>query len=378
MELTKYKKGEVLAHIRHDLRQLPPGKSYGNESVDPALSHLNYSLIDRGKTVVEVNQYRKNFEKQVFKYNRSNLVHAVELVIQCPADCPPDQHEAFFQTAFNWYCENYLPAGIECVFTAQVHRDEHKYRTTIKNGKEVTEDISKDHLHIAYVPAIPAGKKHTDYKFRLSADALTKKAILRDMHPSLQKALDKAGIQATVYTKKNSNGKSRTIPLSVQELKAITDQTGVVIDHSLTIEELGKILSKNVELSKTVTHLQEHSKSQTATIDTLQKKLQKLYSKAQTLKTDAERIISEKNLQISTTIDKNKQLQAELHSTQEILKSREQELQQEHEQKIAMENALASAEIKEPEWGSNATWGASSGWDHNGTKEHIIEEEIDL
>ena len=82
MELTKYGGTEILAHIKHDLRQLPEGKSYGNESVDPKLSGENYSLIDRGKTAAEVNKYRKDFEKEIFKYNRKNLVHAVELVIQ--------------------------------------------------------------------------------------------------------------------------------------------------------------------------------------------------------------------------------------------------------------------------------------------------------
>ena len=92
MELTKYHSSEILAHIRHDLRQIPAGKSYGNESVDLALTKENYSLITRGKTAKEVNQYRKDFEAKLFKYNRSNLVHAVELVIQCPSDCPPYQY----------------------------------------------------------------------------------------------------------------------------------------------------------------------------------------------------------------------------------------------------------------------------------------------
>lgn len=42
MELIKYGKTEILAHIKHDLRQLPEGKSYGNESVD---LNLSLSLI---------------------------------------------------------------------------------------------------------------------------------------------------------------------------------------------------------------------------------------------------------------------------------------------------------------------------------------------
>lgn len=359
MELTKYKSNQILAHIKHDLRQLPDGKSYGNESVAPALTHLNYSLINRGKTATEINQYRKNFEKNIFKYNRSNLVHAVELVIQCPEDCPTDQHEAFFQTAFNWYCDTYLPAGKDCVFIAEVHKDEHKWIDT-PTGKK---DISKEHLHLAFVPVISAGKKHPNYQYRLNADALTKKAILRDMHPSLQKALDKAGIQATVYKKKNKNGKSRTISLSVEELKEITDKTGIVIDHSLTVEELGNILSKNVELSNTLNHLQ--------------KKYEKLYSSAQKLKHDAEHIIAEKNQQLNATATQNKKLKNELISMKETLQSKELELQQEHEKRIALEKqrTFSPAEHQKPEWGTYPEWGTSSGWN---SKDHTIEEEINL
>ena len=70
------------------------------------------------------------------------------------------------------------------------------------------------------------------------------------MHPSLQAELDSKGIQATVYKKKS--GDAKTVPLSVKQLKEITEKTGVVIDHSLTVEELGAILSKNVELSQKV------------------------------------------------------------------------------------------------------------------------------
>lgn len=348
MELTKYKSNQVLAHIRHDLRQLPHGKSYGNESVDPALSYLNYSLIDRGKTATEVNQYRKDYMKQVFKYNRRNLVYAAELVIQCPEDCV--EHEAFFQTAFDWCCNTYLPAKKDCVLTAEVHRDEHKYITKIENGKEVKKDISKEHLHILFVPVIPAGKKHPDYKFRLNADAISKKNILRNLHGSLQQAVDEAGIQATVYKKKKTDGKSRTISLSVQELKAITDQTGIVIDHSLTVEELGKILSQNIELTDTLKHLQM--------------KYENLYTNAQKLKANAEQIISQKNRQLSEVVNQNKQLKKELLSVQEQL----------HTEK---EKVHLSAEPKEVEWGSDSAWGTSSGWGNNTTnKEHTIEEEI--
>lgn len=422
MELTKYGSTEILAHIKHDMRQLPAGKSYGNESVDPELSGTNYSLIKRGKTAAEVNKYRKDFESKIFKYNRKNLVHAVELVIQCPSDCPAEQHEAFFQTAFNWYCDNYLPAGKDCVFMAEVHRDEHKFITTETGEKK---DISKEHLHLGFVPAVPAGEKHKEFEYRLNADALTKRAILKNMHPSLQAKLDEEGIKATVYSKKSGDGK--TIALSVKQLKEITEKTGVVIDHSLTTEELANILSKNIELSQKVEVLsttiteQKHGitelqnilsekDKQIGAIQTeskftkmaeitsdkekadLQAKLQEKEIENQKLKAVAQHIISEKNVQlteaqetiaskeqeITLTTQQNQKLQEQLKTIQEELKIKEQELQQEKEKFAELEakNKTVSATQKEHTWGADSGWGTTSGWGSNTTdKIHTIEEE---
>lgn len=414
MELTKYGGTEILAHIKHDLRQLPDGKSYGNESVDTSLSkEVNYSLIDRGTTATEVNKYRKDFESKVFKYNRKNLVHAVELVIQCPSDCPPEQHEAFFNTAFDWYCDNYLPAGKDCVFVAEVHRDEHKWVET-ENGLK---DISKEHLHIAYVPAVPAGEKHPDYEYRLNADALTKRAILRDMHPSLQAELDSKGIKATVYQKKSGDGKA--VPLSVKQLKEITAKTGIVIDHTLTVEELANILSKNVELSHTVLE-QKHgiseltrmvsdkdrqieslkteavTKKAEVTVDKekieLKAKLQEKEVENQKLRATAQHIISEKDLQLSAAQEtialkeqevsvaesQNQKLQEQLNKMQEQLKIKDLELQQEREKVAELEVAktTVSTAPKEHTWGADSGWGSSSGWGTNSQdKTHTVEEE---
>lgn len=331
MELTKYGGTEILIHIKHDLRQLPEGKSYGNESVDPELSGKNYSLINRGKTAKEVNQYRKDFESKIFKYNRKNLVHAIELVIQCPSDCPPEQHEAFFRTAFDWYCDKYLPAGKECVFVAEVHKDEHKWVETEKGLK----DISKEHLHIVYVPAIPAGEKHPDYEYRLNADALTKRAILRDMHPSLQATLNEVGIKATVYQKKSGDGK--TIPLSVKQLKEITNKTGITIKKSLTIDELADILKvnqdieiKDKELQKKSTyyenkaiHLSLQTKEQEATISSLQENLQLRNSKIKKLET----MLQKKSLAVESGRIVNQELNFKLNSLQRELSLTQEKLQ---------------------------------------------------
>lgn len=93
------------------------------------------------------------------------------------------------------------------------------------------------------------------------------------MHPSMQATLDKAGIKATVYQKKSGDGKA--VPLTVKQLKEITNKTGVVIDHTLTVDELANILSKNVELIQKVDVLTTANAEQKHNIFNLNNKVNK-------------------------------------------------------------------------------------------------------
>lgn len=275
-ELIKYHSAEVLNHIRHNFRELPAGKSHGNESIAPDLSSHNYSLLkDRCQTADTANQYRKDLEKELFRYKRKNLVHAVEIVVQCPDDCPAEQKEDFFKETYSYICST-LPMGERCIFAAEVHTDERHYSPT---GKM----ISKDHLHLMYTPAVP-DKKHEKFEYRLCADELTKKARLKQFHPGLQKHLDEAGIKATVYRKKESEGKA--VSLSVSQLKKLTKKTGIKLDHTLTEKELSSILQSGLMKEQNTAAL-EHR------IQELEQELSKSHSREQKL---AEKIGSlEKN-----------------------------------------------------------------------------------
>lgn len=217
---------DTINFIRHNMRELPNGKSYGNTSVNTKLSKNNYSLIDRGKTADEINNYRKNIENQLYRFKRKNAVKSIEIVIQKPDDCI--EEERFFKECLN-YIASTLPMGTECIFMAEVHKDEHKFI----NGK----DISKPHLHIMYVPAVK-DDKHKEYDYKLCADALTKRENFRTFHPKLQRWLDEKGVKGTVLNK-NKSGKS--FKLTVSQLKEFTDSTGVVIDGSKTLDELAAL-----------------------------------------------------------------------------------------------------------------------------------------
>ena len=304
-ELTKYSANAVVQHIRHDMRFIMPGKSYGNESIDTTLSPLNYSLVDRGHTAKEINQYRLNLEKEIFHYNRKDLVHAVEIVIQKPNDCPHEQERLFFEESYK-YVVSKLPMGEHCVIVAEIHKDEHKYVNGI--------DISKPHIHILYVPAVP-DDKHEGFKYKLCADALTKKSNLKEFHPGLQKHLNDVGIQATVFSKKTTDGK--TISLSVKQLKEITDKTGIVLNKSITIDQLSSILKENNEI--------------------------KLYDRK------LEQKIIQYETQIHTLSIQNISLKNSLDAAQQQIKDLQNEL----------------SKSKQHEWGQSTTWGNAHGWDFN-------------
>lgn len=242
MEIIKYKKDEVLPHIKHDLRVVLPGKSFSNESIQTELFCRNYSLLNRDNTLKAVNSYRKEIENDCYKINRADVVHAVEVVIQCPSDCA--EPELFFKTAHEFICST-LPMGESCVFLSEVHRDEFHYTPS-------GEMISKEHLHMMFTPAVP-DTKHNDFNFKLSCKELVNKEYLKKLHPEFQNFLDERGIKATVFKKKSADGKQ--ISLSSKQLKELTKLTGIVLDQALTVEHLAEIINKNIELEKEILKL---------------------------------------------------------------------------------------------------------------------------
>lgn len=386
--MAEFKKhvDDSLYYIRHAMRELPEGKSHGNEDIDMTLSEeKNYSLLHgRCQTAAEANSYRKELEKELFKYNRKGLVKTIEIVIQCPDDCT--DKEAFFETSYRYVCDKVLPMGERCVVTAQVHGDEHKFLKDENGNYRLDEtgqriDISKDHLHIIAVPAVP-DTKHADYEWKLSAHDLTSKGRLRQFHPGLQKACDDAGIQATVYQKKEGDGK--TIGLTVKQLKEITNKTGIVIDKSLTVEQLSEILQENrdiklydKELRRKLDIELHNNVSQT------EEKLQQKDAEYQRLKTKATEIISAKNAEIETANQKvvskdaeltelkrsNQELQQRVDALEEALKQKEVELEQAKEK--AHEHEV---EATSKEWGSDSAWGSqNNSW---GNTHNIGEEKV--
>lgn len=350
-EITKFGASKVAFYIKHDLREIPEGKDYGNESIIPEKSKDNYSLLDRCQTAAEANKYRKQIEKECFSYNRKNLVHAVEVVVQCPADCPPEQKEAFFRESYNYICST-LPMGERCVFVAEVHVDEKHYSPT-------GEMISKDHLHVMYVPGVP-DTKHDGFEYKLCADELTKRAKLREFHPGLQSHLDSHGIKATVYSKKEGDGK--TIGLSVKQLKEITEKTGLKIDKSITVDQLAEILKVNRDITIYDKRLQaqlqdreEKIATLSATVTSQDKTISEMKSKATLKDALIERLqgqLRQKDAELSHSKSSDLEAKRDNSTLQEQLQKKDQEKQQliqKANQIIASKDATIEAVTKDNE-----------------------------
>lgn len=383
-EVKKFGAKNMNQEINHALRELPPGKAHSNEDIVPELTHKNYSLLNRCQTASEAIKYRTELEKEIFRFKRKNLVREVGIIVQCPSDCPADQKADFFRETYSYICST-LPMGERCVVVAQVHVDERK------KNPFTGEIISKDHLHVLFVPAVK-DSKHDGFSYRLCADQLIKKKYLYNLHDGLQQHLDKAGIKATVKYKKSGDGKG--IHLSVSQLKTLTESTGITLDHSLTIEELSKIINTNVLQERQLSTFKKELAEKEAMLEAAQVDAQKKISQENilnhqrvTLKeseiSSLKQTILSKEADIEKLKAQTEHLQNRIVTTEKDLKeksselSRLQETAQHLEEKISAlekENTSLREHQKGRAWGHTAGWGTTQSWGKNPIEREIKED----
>lgn len=379
--IEKYSTG-IVGVIKHNIREFKDGICPTNLEVDPKKIDDNYFIIRRGDNAKEIEKYRKKIEGECFHYNRKNIVRCNEVVCTLPADCPPEQERAFFEESYKYICST-LPMGEKCVFLAEVHCDEGR---VLKDGVTVAQ--GQKHLHVMYVPAVP-DTKHEGYDFRLCSDELTKRAVLKQWHPNYQKWLDDAGVQATV-----ASGVTSGKGISVKSLKEISKETGLSLEQIKSLEKenetlYSKLMEKEQELAVThqtitkkdsiIAELRDYAASRDTQIDALQEKVKSKESDLLREKLqgrDADKEKADLQAQLQEKEKENQQLRAaaqkiisdkdmQLQAANERLAAKEQELSQAQDRIRELEAKQKTVEVPRPEqehtWG-DSSWGSNAGW----------------
>lgn len=360
---------DSLYFLRHNFRELPPEKISSNKEIDIKRTPNNYHIIRRGKTAEEANKYRLNLEKEIFHYNRKDLVHTAEIIITKPTDCAPEDEYRFFKESVD-YISSTLPMGERAIISAVVHKDEGHI---LKDGHTVLE--ASPHLHVMFIPAVK-DSKHPDFNFKICANDLLNRSYLNKFHPGLEKWLRERGIKASVR-----NGSTGGINIPVSQLKELTKETGLTLsqvkDLALNYNEtITRLKNRENELARLY---QEFNKTNTLNkeIETQNEELKnKLFEKTNEIektKLSAQHIIAEKEKQLIDISTNASALQKRINDLEATLAEMKHELELSKEKVQNLENY----NVKEKdvpisqEWSKGSSWGAiKNDW---GVKDHDLE-----
>nr|4LVI_A Chain A, Plasmid recombination enzyme [Streptococcus agalactiae]4LVJ_A Chain A, Plasmid recombination enzyme [Streptococcus agalactiae]4LVK_A Chain A, Plasmid recombination enzyme [Streptococcus agalactiae]4LVL_A Chain A, Plasmid recombination enzyme [Streptococcus agalactiae]4LVM_A Chain A, Plasmid recombination enzyme [Streptococcus agalactiae]4LVM_C Chain C, Plasmid recombination enzyme [Streptococcus agalactiae] len=182
--MQKMKAGNLGGAFKHNERVF---ETHSNKDINPSRSHLNYELTDRDRSV--------SYEKQIKDYVNENKVSnrairkdAVlcdEWIITSDKDffekLDEEQTRTFFETAKNYFAENY---GESNIAYASVHLDE-----------------STPHMHMGVVP-FENGK--------LSSKAMFDREELKHIQEDLPRYMSDHGFELE-RGKLNSEAKHKTV-----------------------------------------------------------------------------------------------------------------------------------------------------------------------
>lgn len=191
MHAEKYTKVAVAHMLKHYSREHANPES--RENINHELTKNNYNLAPER----DVSDY--DFVKQrlgeVKHLNRDNINIIADWVITLPKDYKGDE-EKFFQTAYKGFCSRY---GEQNVVSAWVHKDEPQ---------------AQPHMHFCFMPVQRTIDKDGQTIEKLNAKAIICRKELREIHPQMEKYLERNGVHAHLL-----NGKTRDGNKAIEELK---------------------------------------------------------------------------------------------------------------------------------------------------------------
>ena len=254
-KLIKITEAKVYGALKHNTREMPHPPS--NEEIDSGRTHLNYRLDKHGQTAKEAMGYYRERMNELYHYERADVKTCIQWVCTAPPDLPKDQEAAFFNETYRYLNSIY---GEENCIQCTVHYDEGVHIKDPITGKARV-DVGRPHLHYVAIPVVENSKygvpnsrgnftKMSQYKEKVCCDEKVTLHSLQSFHPEYQEWIDSAGINATVY--KGGQG----ISLSVEQLKAVTKETGVIVTDLINeidaLQDKVKSLENGIEKAEDV------------------------------------------------------------------------------------------------------------------------------
>ena len=213
----KYKANSVSMMLNHYDRHEEELRRRGNDAIDMSRTHLNYSLLEADgeakKTAYE--RYKERLS-EVYRSPRADVNTLVDCVVTLPKDVPEDRSKEFFQTVFEFLCDQH---GRRNVIAAAVHMDE-----------------TTPHLHFAFIPVVPDEK----HGYKVCAKDAVSHRYLWQFHKKLHLFVEKRmGMPVSILNGATLGGNKSVLELKIEQKRA-------------ELQELElKITEKEVELAMT-------------------------------------------------------------------------------------------------------------------------------
>lgn len=200
---------------------------FGNQQINPQLSHLNYNLAEQQK--LRQGDFVRKRCSEVKLQNRKDVNVMCSWVLTAPKELPQSEQAQFFKASYEFMAKRY---GKENVISAYVHLDE-----------------ASPHIHFAFVPVTMDKKKGG---FKVSAKEVITKKDLQTFHQDLSKHLENTlGHSVGILNEATKDGNKTVAELKeksalerVQEAEKaahIAEENLAKLSEELTKKELSQI-----------------------------------------------------------------------------------------------------------------------------------------
>lgn len=214
MHVAKYTSSQMGQMLTHYNRNNGEDRNYSNENIDKSKTEQNYNLApERDCTEVEYINQRLDEVKHL---NRKDTIKLADWVVTLPQDYEGSQ-KAFFEQSYKALENRY---GRENVVSAYVHLDE-----------------KQPHMHFAFMPICRTVDRNGHDIEKLSAKEVLTRQELREMHPYMERCLERNHIHAHLLNEQTRDGNK-----AIKELKRDT-----AIKDLERVRELEQIKDKQIE-----------------------------------------------------------------------------------------------------------------------------------